>query len=140
SPDHVISAGNSTIRIRPRAGAAATTIRADVFFGSRFTSDYFDPKVLYDIMGKRFIILYDEEVDGAESNYFVAVSQTSDATAGWFIYQFDMKNDADSTTNNWADFPGLGIDDHSIYMTANMFTFPISTASFRYVKTRVVSK
>ena len=139
-PTHVISTGNSTIRIRPKTGAAATTIRADVFFGSRVTSDYFDPKVLYDVLENRFVLLYDELIDNTEANYFVAISQTSDALGSWYIYQFNMAVDGDSATGNWADFPGLGMDDNSLYMTANMFSFPTSTATFQYVKTRIVPK
>ncbi len=139
-PTQTISTGNSTIRIRAKAGGAPTTVRADVFFGSRFTSDYFDPKVVFDILRQRFVVLYDELVDGSESNYFIAISQTSDATGAWYIYQFNMQLDGLTPTNNWADFPGLGIDDNCIYITANMFTFPTSTASFQYVKTRVLPR
>ena len=139
-PNHVISTGNSTIRIRTKAGAIVQTVRADVFFGSRFTSDYFDPKVIYDVIRRRFVILYDELVDGVEANYFVAISQTPDATGGWYIYQFNMQLDGGNGTTNWSDFPGLGIDDSCMYMTANMFTFPVTGATFQYVKTRVTDR
>jgi hypothetical protein len=139
-PNHVISTGNSTIRIRNKTGALISTVRADVFFGSRFTSDYFDPKVVYDIVENRFVMLYDELVDGSEANYFVAVSQTSDATGGWYIYQFNMQVDGDVATTNWCDFPGLGMDNNCIYLTGNEYTFPTSTATFQHIKTRVVPK
>src|SRR5207302_1589371 len=139
-PNHVISTGNSTIRIRTKAGVNARTVTANTFMGAGSVSQYFDPKVLYDIRENRFIVLYDELVDNTESFYFIAVSQTSDAMGGWFVYSFNMQLDGNTPTINWADFPGLGIDDNSIYITANMFTFPTATASFQEVKTRVLDK
>ncbi|OLD66827.1 MAG: hypothetical protein AUI33_10575, partial [Ignavibacteria bacterium 13_1_40CM_2_61_4] len=139
-PNHVISTGNSTIRIRTKAGAIARTVTANTFMGAGSVSQYFDPKVLYDIRENRFIVLYDELVDNTESFYFIAVSQTSDPMGAWFVYSFNMQPDGDSLTNNWADFPGLGIDDNSIYTTANMYTFPTATASFQRVKTRIMDK
>ncbi|HYQ87599.1 MAG TPA: choice-of-anchor D domain-containing protein [Bacteroidota bacterium] len=139
-PNHVISTGNSTIRIRTKAGVNARTVTAAVFMGGGSTTQYFDPKVLYDIRQNRFIVLYDELVDNTEANYFIAVSQTSDAMGGWFVYTFNMQPDGNTPTNNWADFPGLGIDDNSVYITANMYSFPTATASFQKVKTRVLDK
>ncbi|MBI4546781.1 MAG: hypothetical protein HY707_02290, partial [Ignavibacteriae bacterium] len=136
-PDHVVSVGNTTIRIQNKTGTVLLSTRAFMFFG--VGDNLFDCKVLYDIQRDRFVMLYDYLTNTGVSRYYVAVSQTSSAMGGWYQYFFDMKIDGgDSLTSNWADFPGLGIDDNALYMTGNMYTFPAN--SFQYVKTRVVDK
>ena len=47
----------------------------------------------------------------------LAVSQTSDPTGNWNFYSVD----ADSTDNNWADYPSLGFNKDWIVVTANIF-------------------
>lgn len=140
-PDHVLSVSNSTVRVRSKAGAALQTVGANTFLGLPLfsPSDFFDPKAAYDVVSGRFLVLYDF-VTGGSAGYYLAVSQTSNAMGGWYVYYFDMKLDGGTPTNNWADYPGLGFTDDLIVMTGNMYTLPTSTATFQYVKTRVVSK
>ena len=40
-------------------------------------------------------------------------------------------------TNNWADFPAIGVDNQALYITSNMFAFG---GGFQYSKIRVVPK
>lgn len=81
-----------------------------------FTSDVFDPRVVYDPASERFFALSISSRRSANSSIVVGVSNTSDPTQGWRGFVFDA--DADNTT--WADFPRLGFDRDGIYATANM--------------------
>ncbi len=136
-PHNVISVANSTVRIFSKTGTAQLTSSALTFLGANYGG--FDPKVSYDIVANRFILLFDD-VDNTSnpswSKYYVAVSQSDDAMAGWYIYSFNMQYNGDSLTATWADFPGLGYDNNCIYMTGNMY----SSTGFLYIKTRVVDK
>lgn len=141
-PDHVISVANSTVRIRTKAGAVVQTVNANVFLGQSLlsSSDFFDPKVAYDLLENRYLVLFDYVSGTISAGYFLAVSQTSNPMGGWYVYYFDMKLDGATPTNNWADYPGLGFCDDLVVMTGNMYTLPTSTATFQYAKTRIVSK
>ena len=139
---HVICTANSTIRILTKTGSNVQTISAATFFNTfSIGIGMYDPKVVYDVLQNRFIILFDFEDESPNvSAYYVAVSKTADPTGGWYIYSFDMALDGGAPTNNWADFPGLGMDDNALYMTGNMYNFPTDSGTFHYVKTRVVDK
>jgi len=45
--------------------------------------------------------------------------------------------DGATPTNNWADFPALGVDNQALYVTSNMFAFG---GAFQYAKIRVIPK
>jgi hypothetical protein len=55
----------------------------------------------------------------------------------WRNYSFDAMVDGSTSTNNWADFPALGVDNQAIYLTANMFAF---NGGFQHAKIRVIPK
>jgi len=100
----------------------------------------FDPRVAYDQNAGRWIVLADalplNESDHS-SWFLVSVSKTSDPLGGWFNYKLDAKVDGSATTDNWADHPGLGVDNKAIYLSANMFKFG---GFFQYTKLRVIPK
>ncbi len=84
----------------------------------------FDPKVIYDPGSGRFIavtldgrLTTDITTDNS-SWVLLAVSNTTDPTAGWSTWALQ----ADNTGVTWADFPGLGVDNNNVYVTANLFT------------------
>jgi hypothetical protein len=140
-PKNVISTANSSIRIRSKTGALQQTVSAMVFLGAAHGG--FDPKIEYDGIAHRFIMLFDDQSSPYYAVYYVGISQTDDAMGGWFVYQFDMTLDGSTQTSHWADFPGLGYDNNCIYMTGNMYsmTAPVGGSdTFFYVKTRVVDK
>jgi len=84
-------------------------------------SDPFDPRILYDARVRRWFAV------SAEFPYhlLVAVSHTADPTQGWSGFAIL----ADSSGLVWTDFPMLGLDDDSLQVTANMFTFGDSFAA-----------
>jgi hypothetical protein len=45
--------------------------------------------------------------------------------------------DGKKKTNNWADYPSLGVDNRALYITSNQFVF---NGNFAYAKLRVVPK
>jgi hypothetical protein len=55
----------------------------------------------------------------------------------WRNYRFDAMRNGNAPTNNWADFPALGVDNKALYVTSNMFAFG---GGFQYSKIRVIPK
>ena len=49
--------------------------------------------------------------------YYIAVSQTSNPTGAWNVYEFDMS----VGTTNVADFTMIGLNGQAVYFSANMF-------------------
>jgi hypothetical protein len=89
------------------------------FFGD---VDYFlfDPRVLYDPYFDRFIILVDGCLNGTCGNtttnvsrFDLAVSQTGDPTAKWYIY----KSGVGTNNGDFADFPQMSMDLNSLILT-----------------------
>jgi len=84
----------------------------------------FDPRVVYDAPTGRWFACSGNDPGGSTSSILVAVSNSSDPTAGWTGFYVD----ADSNNAQWADFPTMGIDADGVYISANMF--PTGGGSF----------
>ncbi len=78
----------------------------------------FDPRVLYDSASARWFAVSADDQDDP-NNFLVAVSRTSDPTAGWTGFAIP----SDTAGATWADFPMLGVDATRVLISANMFDF-----------------
>lgn len=97
--------------------------------GNTNYSGAFDPRVVYDERGKRFIVTYDAfpyvDANGVyHSPMLLAISQSSDPTGAWDTYNVDVAasitTDPINNPTPFLDFPNLGIDDSNIYITADV--------------------
>lgn len=125
-PNHLVSFLNSevgffskTTGARLNPGVSLLDFWSPVISPNHLPTGVFDPKVIYDASSGRFIAV---TLDGrlpndAFSFVLLAVSRTSDPTAGWSAWALP----ADNTGATWADFPGLGVDDNNVYITTNLF-------------------
>jgi len=139
-PEHVLVSVNSSVAIHAKAGGAVllsqtlTAWFANVAQGLTI----FDPKALYDQHAGRWVLLAVAFTENPNRSVFLlSCSATSDPMGSWRNYSLDAMLDGSTPTNNWADYPGLGVDNQAIYLTANMFAFG---GGFRYAKLRVVPK
>lgn len=82
----------------------------------------FDPKVLYDQFADRFVVVSAGGGPTSPNNSFIliGVSATSDPTGDWALYAIDADQFNGQQFNEWADYPGLGLDARNYYVTANM--------------------
>jgi hypothetical protein len=151
-PDSAIAAGpfqlvaiaNSEIKVFNRNGSPVLTSGVGVLTPG-FTDGIFDPRVFFDQTLGRFWIFTVSEHDAVSSDpvnrstLIVAVSDGNDATQGWHVFLMDATIDAGTPTNNWCDYPMLGVDATDIILSCNMYNFP-SPGQFQYAKVRVMSK
>ena len=142
-PTHVVSVVNCLIEWRLKTGAAGTIQSLQGFFTSLTpVNSLFDPKVIYDQYNSRFVVVALERVDsgGTEtSRILVAVSKTSDPTAGWWFTAINSKISIGGL-NRWADYPGLAVDDKAVYITNNMFAFTAGGGGFGGVRFWIINK
>jgi hypothetical protein len=107
-----------------------------------------DPKILYDPHSERFFALSLEGSASPSSFLRIEVSKGSAPTTlsmgpgrcdEWWEYRIAAGLDGGVQLNNdWADFPGLGVDRSNLYVTANMI--PNGGALPQYAKVWVIAK
>jgi len=89
-----------------------------------------DPRAIYDPVDGRFWAAM-LQVEGAQafgvaldcpykSVYFVAVSQTSNPSGKWNVYEFNMETDVNGQKFA-ADYTQLGMNSQAVYFSGNMF-------------------
>jgi hypothetical protein len=141
-PNHVLLSVNTRVAVYPRTGGAALLNRSlDAWFANVLTGAMiFDPKTLYDQHTGRWVLLAVAFAHSPNRAWFLlSVSQGEDPLGPWWNYALDAGVNNTTRTTNWADYPGLGVDNQALYLTANMFPFD-PNGFFQYVKIRVIPK
>jgi len=126
---HLVNVVNATIRFHQKD----TTLDMDASLASFFfplspVNALFDPKVMYDQYEDRFVVVALELQDQGSgdptnsSRILVAVSDDGDPNGSWFFTAIDGEETI-GLTDTWADFPGVGLDEEAVYITANKFGF-----------------
>ena len=139
-PNHVLLSVNSSVAIHQKSGGAALIQRTLSQWFSNVVQGLtvFDPKALYDQHAGRWVLFAVAFSNNPKRSVFlVSISATSDPLGEWRNYVLDAMVDGVTRTNNWADYPGLGVDNNALYLTANMFAFG---GTFQYAKIRVLPK
>jgi hypothetical protein len=98
----------------------------------------FDPRVAYDHYAQRWIVVAAaRRASPAGSWIMLGVSQGTNPGGAYWVWALDATLDGSGPTNNWADYPMLGIDTQGIYISSNMFQF---NGGFQYTKLRILNK
>ncbi len=117
-PNHLMVAVNSQVVIEDRAGQTLSTVTLAGFWSSLGVADAFDPRVLYDPYGQRWIFSAGAGESSANAAILIGVSQSNDPTAGWSLYRIPV----DPSGANWGDYPTLGFNKNWIVVQANLFS------------------
>lgn len=115
-PQHVLAVVNIQIGIFDKQGTLLAQVDERPFFALPDNTFIFDAKMVYDPASQRFFVIAISRDDTLfRSYYHVAVSQTSDPTGGWWVWN-NLRNDLDT---NWIDYPELGLSNRGLYLTGN---------------------
>ncbi len=152
---HVVVIGNVTIEWRPKEGITGLPqyqSSLKTFFaglpgppagpGTTLGTNCFDPKVIYDQYANRFIVVALERTDTpnpSESRILVAVSKFGNPNDGWWFHAINSKLNIGGL-DRWADYPGVGVDDKALYITANMFAFAAGGSVYGGTRLWIVKK
>lgn len=122
----VVCVSNSRIHVFDTNGAASFSTSLLGFSGSLsgVPGFRFDPRVTFDPVAERFIVVYLAGSSPGNSNIVVAFSQSSDPSQGWNFYKLTGDPFNESV---WTDFPSIGISNDELFITVNLFS-----ASFQY--------
>ncbi len=128
-PGHLVSFLNSGVGIFSKGGAKIDNLSLQAFWGSLGTgpgepADFpYDTKVLYDPTTGRFFAVSLGGGISPDSWILLAVSASSDPIAAWNKWAIDADRDGDiQQFNNFADYPGVGVDEFNLYISTNMFS------------------
>jgi hypothetical protein len=146
-PNHIIQVENVVVRISMKDGTTVSTTSLATWFSlvgagcGMNGCDPFDPRVAYDPVEGHWILIALHQSFGPPevSRMLVSVSQTSNPTGLWNLYNLDgsfVCGCTLGTGNTFSDFPDVGFDlilstaptSGAIYLTTNnfMFTAPYS--------------
>src|SRR6266403_191861 len=102
-----VSVSNDVFEVRSRSGLLLKTASLNGLFGYA-AQPMFDPRVQYDEEYQRWIITAAAFPESTSTQIFgVAVSKTSSATGGFWIYRFNVTGIGG--TGSFYDYPMLGV-------------------------------
>ncbi|HET7451429.1 MAG TPA: hypothetical protein VFL12_01690, partial [Thermoanaerobaculia bacterium] len=115
-PDHLLAMLNTTfVAQRKSDGAVVRTWSPAEFWSPVSGGDrLFDPRVLWDSGAERWVAVIATEGVAAAPAILLAVSETSDPTAGWTFRKLPVGGQA------YAEFPLLGSNARWIVVTSNL--------------------
>jgi hypothetical protein len=113
----VVSVVNSNIRVYNDTGLVLMSKGLSSFaFSLGILQNISDPRVIYDPIEKRFIVIFFSGSASNTSKVIVAFSQTPDPTGTWNFYKLSGNYLNDTT---WSDYPIVTISDKDLFMTFN---------------------
>src|SRR5882762_4182047 len=126
-PNHLMTVLNTQVRIQNRTGVVLSTVPMDSFWASLGNPNAFDPRIVYDPNGGRWIFAAAANGDSTASAVLIGVSQTNDPTGVWNLFSVD----ADGSNATSADYTSLGFNKDWIVVSMNMFTVGASSSFAR---------
>ncbi len=138
-PTHLMATDNGRFRIWDKNGFLIKTISATAWFSSALSgASPFDPKVEYDALSKRWIMVWLHQSNTAMTGYYlVSVSDDSIPLGIWYNYAIKSSLFGSNESGTWSDYQGVGYDNQAVYITGRQFVF---NGSFQGCKLRILPK
>lgn len=121
--DYAFNPLNDNVYVFDRTGTQIRQWKLDDFWKDpaiAIPMDAFDPRAVYDPIGRRFIFVSTANAERANSSLLIAVSETDDPTAHWFIGSVTV--DPVEQGEVWLDFPSVGFSEDKITVQVNLYT------------------
>lgn len=126
----VVSVVNSNMRVFDDTGAVLGYASLSSLTASVGTFSWIsDPRVLYDPMADRFVLVCFSGSLSTTSTIIVGFTQTNDPMGSWNFYTINGNPFNDST---WSDYPIIALSDKDLFMTFNQVRDNVSwTVGFK---------
>ena len=123
-PTAIVNVVNSDLAFFTKTGQKTFQQSFQNFFKSVSPESFdFDPKVVYDQVAGKFIVLQlglNDASSNGTSSLLIGVSDTSNPNGTWKLFKVDVKQ-TEGSNNFWLDYPGLGVNKDSVVISGNMF-------------------
>lgn len=115
----IVSAINSIVSMLDSDGTLLRTRSLSAITKGQlgFLDRCYDPKVLYDPIADRFILVFLQGSTSADTRIIVGFSLSNDPTEDWKFYQIDGKPLGGTT---WSDYPIIAHNKEDLYITVNL--------------------
>lgn len=87
------------------------------FVSGSMNSFYYDPKLIYDPVEDRFVLVLLKDNTPENSEVIVCFSTSSDPTDPWNVYSLPGNP---LNNNRWTDFPAISLTHDKLYFTGNL--------------------
>jgi len=116
----MVSAVNSSISyLNENGNIALNSLPLDEFYDQLgLPSYFFDPRVVYDPVGNRFILVVLHGSTPQMSKLVISFSKSDNPNDGWWTYLFDGNF---ANVNTWFDYPQVGLSAEDVYVAGNLF-------------------
>lgn len=113
----IVSVVNSNITVLDSNGANLQSVSLAAFSDTlKLKQNKYDPRVLYDPLADRFIIVCLNGNNDSTNFAIIAFAKTSDPTKDWNLYTIPG-NPLNDTT--WSDYPIIAINKDELFLTLN---------------------
>jgi len=119
----IVTANNDGVAYYNTSGSLLYFDFWDDFFNDpALTSSIFDPRVYYDFVQDRFILVALHGNTAATSKLLICFSKSNNpTTVGWWYYNLPGNPLAAPNNNCWFDFPNIGISNQELFISGNLF-------------------
>ena len=105
----ILDSDGNTLKFRSLSGMVAGQLG--------LLDRFYDPKVLYDPIADRFILVFLEGSNSDDTRIIVGFSQDKDPTGLWNFYQINGKP---LGGNTWSDYPIIAHNGEDLFVTVNL--------------------
>lgn len=116
----IVTANNDGVAYYSTSGVLSGFFFWDAFFNDPLlSSTIFDPRVIYDFVQDRFILVVLHGSSAATSKVLVCFSKSNNPTTnGWWYYKLS----GNPLNNNcWFDYPNIGVSNADLFISGNLF-------------------
>jgi hypothetical protein len=115
----VVSAINTSVNILDADGKGLKfrTLSSIVAGQLGLLDRYYDPKVLYDPINDKFILVFLEGSESSDTRIVVGFTQTNDPTGLWNFYAINGNPNGGA---KWSDYPIIAHNKEDLYITVNI--------------------
>lgn len=105
----ILDSDGNTLKFRSLSGMVAGQLG--------LLDRFYDPKVLYDPIADRFILVFLEGSNSNDTRIIVGFTQSNDPTGLWNFYQI---NGRPLGGNTWSDYPIIAHNGEDLFITVNL--------------------
>lgn len=114
----IVAVQNNLISVLDENGSVLVRKSLRAFSGEGTNDRPFDPRVLYDEVADRFILVFLTGTTFETNKIHLAFSSSSNPMDSWYHYSFTGNAYNDSS---WNDFPAMALSGKYLYLTFNTF-------------------
>ncbi|HEY3384979.1 MAG TPA: hypothetical protein VGK46_00635 [Saprospiraceae bacterium] len=114
----IVSANNDGVIYFTESGTRLYDAKWDDFFDdNQLTASFFSPRVLYDPVEERFILVTLHGKASSTSRVIISFSKSKNPEDGWNVYKLPGNPLGDGS---WFDFASIGISTNEVYVSGNL--------------------